>query len=201
MLIFGGQPVWGERTIYMDGRSHPPEEAPHTFAGFSTGVWSAGTFTVMTTHLKTYYVRRPSVPASDQRTVTEHYRRHGDYLEVTLVVDDPVFFTEAVVTSQAYKVDLTAPPLMNNYHCHGASELPSLDGGRVPHYLPGTNPASTWISEWYGIPEEMTQGGAETIYPEYRKQMEQTFSTLERCTRNCGPGIGNFAVGVPEEER
>ncbi len=201
MSIFGGQPVWGERTIYMDGRSHPPAEAPHTFAGFSTGEWNAGTLTVMTTHLKTYYLRRPAVPGSDQRTVTEHFRRHGDYLTVTMIVDDPVFYTEPVVSSQTYKVDLSAPPQMNFYRCHGAPELPSLDGGRVPHYLPGTNPSSSWISEWYGIPEAAALGGAETMYPEYRNQLEQSFSTLERCTRNCGPGIGSFATGVPEEDR
>jgi hypothetical protein len=28
-----------ERTIYLDGRAHPPETAPHTWAGFSTGVY------------------------------------------------------------------------------------------------------------------------------------------------------------------
>ena len=27
------------RTIWMDGRPHPPEYAPHTFMGFSTGEW------------------------------------------------------------------------------------------------------------------------------------------------------------------
>src|ERR1035438_8326859 len=28
-----------ERTIYMDGRPHPPEYAAHTWQGFSTGKW------------------------------------------------------------------------------------------------------------------------------------------------------------------
>ena len=28
-----------ERTIWLDGRPHPPEEAPHTWMGFSTGEW------------------------------------------------------------------------------------------------------------------------------------------------------------------
>jgi hypothetical protein len=28
-----------ERTIWMDGRPHPPENAPHTWQGFSTGKW------------------------------------------------------------------------------------------------------------------------------------------------------------------
>src|SRR6266851_7038085 len=33
-------PAWGsERTIWLDGRPHPPVYAEHTFQGFSTGVW------------------------------------------------------------------------------------------------------------------------------------------------------------------
>ena len=31
------------RTIWMDGRPHPPEYAPHTFMGFSTGEWNGDT--------------------------------------------------------------------------------------------------------------------------------------------------------------
>src|ERR671931_122431 len=32
-----GQTTEGHRTIWMDGRPHPPAWAPHTFRGFSTG--------------------------------------------------------------------------------------------------------------------------------------------------------------------
>jgi hypothetical protein len=41
-----------QRTIYMDGRPHPSEYAPHTWGGFSTGVWIADMLKVETTHLK-----------------------------------------------------------------------------------------------------------------------------------------------------
>src|SRR5437899_7783380 len=30
------------RTIWMDGRPHPPEYAAHTWEGFSTGTWEGG---------------------------------------------------------------------------------------------------------------------------------------------------------------
>ncbi len=40
------------RTIWMDGRPHPPEYAPHTFMGFSTGEWNGDILTITTTHLK-----------------------------------------------------------------------------------------------------------------------------------------------------
>src|SRR5262245_53637937 len=33
------------RVIYMDGRPHPPEYAPHTWMGFSTGKWDGDVLT------------------------------------------------------------------------------------------------------------------------------------------------------------
>src|SRR3990172_10085638 len=61
-------PAWGsERTIWMDGRPHPPEGAEHTFQGFSTGAWEGSTLVIRTTHLKTNYYRRNGGPSSDKR--------------------------------------------------------------------------------------------------------------------------------------
>src|SRR5438552_6606819 len=45
------------RTIWMDGRPHPPELAAHTFQGFSTGTWDDNMLNIYTTHLKTSYLR------------------------------------------------------------------------------------------------------------------------------------------------
>jgi hypothetical protein len=44
-----------QRTIWMDGRPHPPEYAPHTFMGYSTGEWNGDTLTIITTHIKAGY--------------------------------------------------------------------------------------------------------------------------------------------------
>src|SRR3970040_1314169 len=66
-------PAWGSvRTIWLDGRAQPPGPAEHTFRVISTGVWNGNRLTITTTHLKEKYHRRNEVPASDQRTVTEH---------------------------------------------------------------------------------------------------------------------------------
>src|SRR5262249_17937505 len=46
------------RTIWMDGRPHPSEYAPHTWMGFSTGVWEGNMLTVTTTHVKQGWHRR-----------------------------------------------------------------------------------------------------------------------------------------------
>ncbi len=54
------------RTIWMDGRPHPPDYAPHTFMGFSTGEWNGDILTITTTHIKAGYFRRSGVPTSDR---------------------------------------------------------------------------------------------------------------------------------------
>src|SRR5271166_6373972 len=67
------------RTIWMDGRPHPPEYAAHTWMGFSTGKWEGNILTVFTTHIKQGWIRRNGLPESDQATLVEHFIRHGDY--------------------------------------------------------------------------------------------------------------------------
>jgi len=171
-----------ERTIYMDGRAHPPEYANHTWQGFSTAVWEGNMLTVTTTHLKENYIRRNGVPTSDRRTLTEHWVRHGDFLTVVTVIDDPVFLTERLVRSQSWALD--PGQTMGSNWCEYAAELP-LGDEAVPHYLPGTNPYLKEFSTWYGLTYEATRGGAETMYPEYRSKLPQTWSTLDRCGRYC----------------
>src|SRR5206468_12600511 len=50
------------RTVWMDGRPHPPESALHTWMGFSTGKWEGDTLTVYTTHMKQGWLRRNGLP-------------------------------------------------------------------------------------------------------------------------------------------
>src|SRR6187549_4247734 len=71
-----------DRPIYMDGRPHPSPNAPHTWAGFSTGRWEGDMLTVTVTHLKEGYLRRNGLPRSDTATVREHWLRNGDFLTV-----------------------------------------------------------------------------------------------------------------------
>ena len=68
--------------------------------------------------------------------------------------------------------------------------IPGYEGtsgdGSVPHYLPGENPSIDELTELYHIPREAMLGGAETMYPEYRKTMKDAFVRPEKCARNCG---------------
>jgi hypothetical protein len=170
-----------ERTIWMDGRPHPPENAPHTWQGFSTGVFEGNTLTITTTHLKENYLRRNGLPRSDQAVLTEHWTRHHDYLTVVTVIEDPVFLTEPFVRSDNWFLD--PGQRLGIFGCEYADEVPKPEGS-VPHHLPGTNPNLREFSEWYGLPFEATRGGAETLYPEYRSKLGG-YKPPAMCTRYC----------------
>ena len=177
-----------ERTIYLDGRPHPPEYALHTWQGFSTGVWDGNALITTTTHFKPSYLRRNGMPRSAKATLTEHWVRHGDYLTVVTYIDDPAFLTEPLVRSSNWVLEPNAR--MNPNTCTPAHEVP-VPEGTVPHYLPGENPFSREFSEFFGVPFEATRGGAHTLYPEYRMSMGEV-PTAPQCTRYCiCTGLGN----------
>jgi len=161
--------AWGtERTIWMDGRPHPPDYALHTSQGFSTGKWEGDILTVTTTHLKEGWIRRNGIPRSDRATVTEHLIRHGDHLTLMTVINDPAYLTEPFVRTRdyVYAVDEQIGP----YPCESVDEV-VRQKGVIPHHLPGTNPFLTEFPARHGIPPAAARGGAETMYPEYRSKM------------------------------
>ena len=93
------------RTIYMDGRPHPPDYAPHTWMGFSTGKWEGNILTVTTTHIKQGWHRRNGLPSSDRITLVEHFIRHDDHLTHVTVVTDPDYLTEPLIKSQDFTLN------------------------------------------------------------------------------------------------
>jgi cyclase len=154
------------RTIWMDGRSHPPEYMPHTFMGFSTGEWNGDTLTITTTHIKAGYFRRTGIPASDRLTVVEHWMRHGNVLSQVTIASDAVYLTEPYIRSQEF-VLMERGNTNWLYNCEYVMEVPQ-DKNEVPHYLPGQNP---WIGEFsakHAMPEAGVRGGAETLLPDWR---------------------------------
>ena len=159
------------RVIYMDGRSHPPDYAPHSFQGFSTGKWEGNTLVVTTTHLKADWLRRNGVPRSERATLSERFTRHGDYLTWVIMVNDPAYLTAPYIRSVAWFLDPTLPPFPP-YPCDIAEEA-DRPAGQVPSYLPGTNPGLTEFTSQYGIPAEAGRGGEETMYPEYMLKLRQ----------------------------
>jgi hypothetical protein len=161
-----------QRTIWMDGRPHPSEFAPHTWMGFSTGVWEGNMLTVTTTHIKQGWQRRENIPASDEATLIEHYVKHGNMLTHISVVEDPVYLAEPLVKSQEFALN-PDPNTFNPFWPCDYVEEGEHPRGQVPSYLPGENP---WVSEYaasHDLPQEATLGGAETTYPEYRIRLKE----------------------------
>lgn len=153
-----------ERTIWMDGREHPPEYAAHTWQGFSTGHWEGNVLVVRTTHLKQGWARRNGIARSDLSEFTEHFIRHGNIMTQVVVVKDPIYLTEPFIRTNNWKINLAQqiPP----YLCETVTEI-DRPQGEVPHYLPGQNPFMGEHAERYNLPMEGVLGGAETMYPTF----------------------------------
>jgi cyclase len=157
------------RTVWLDGRPHPPDYAPHTFAGFSTGRWNGDTLTVKTTHIKKEFYRRSGLPSSDMTTVTEHYIRHGNLLSHVMIINDPVYLSEPYVNSQEF-VLMERGNQNWLYNCEYVVEVP-MDQTKVPHYLPGKHPFLDEYAKKFGLPLAAVWGGAETTYPEFARKL------------------------------
>ena len=165
-----------DRTIWLDGRAHPPPEALHTFEGFSTGHWQGDTLVVETTHLKPGWLRRNGTPTSELATMLEYFTNFEDYLLVTTIVDDPVYFAEPFVRTTEYlptvrPAQALGDPFQRNdgpvfYKCFPAEET-SGSKYAVPHFLPGENDLLDDFSEKYGVPRWAMAAGAPSMYPEF----------------------------------
>ena len=158
------------RTIWMDGRPHPPDFAQHTAMGFSTGEFVGRTLKVRTTHLKEGWLRRNGVPRSWNGILTEHFTRHGDVLTWHVYVDDPAYLEEPFFRNRDYQYSETTR--MGPYPCESVVEL-DTPRDYFPHFLPGQNEFLTDYAEQHGLPYEATRGGAETMYPEYVEVMRE----------------------------
>ncbi len=145
------------RTIWMDGRPHPPDAAVHTWMGFSTGKWDGNTLTVYTTHMKAGYLRRNGLPESDQATLIEHFMRHGDYLVHVSEVTDPSTLTEPFVRTQVFhRIKEEGQNWL--YPCESVVEIANQPRGAVPNFLPGENPFVTEFAKKYRLPLAATLG-------------------------------------------
>ena len=157
-----------DRVIWLDGRPHPPEEAPHTWMGFSTGTWQGNALVVRTSHLKQGWFRRNGLPESDKATLIEYFMRHGDNLVHVSQVTDQVFLTEPYVRAQTFRLTLQEGQNWL-YPCESVVEIANQPRGRVPHYLPGENPFIDEFAKRFDIPRDVALGGAETMYPDIIK--------------------------------
>ncbi|MEQ1757514.1 MAG: hypothetical protein ABL986_04295 [Vicinamibacterales bacterium] len=158
------------RTIWLDGRPRPGKNAEHLWSGFSTGEWEGRTLKVTTTHMKMGVIRRNGVPSSPHGTMTERFVRHGDYLTVITIIEDPAYLEEYFVRDVTFRwapEQVVGPPTSVD----PSDELGDKPLGWVPHNPQGTH--HTEFAKRFGLPFEATQGGKETQYPEYMKKLAE----------------------------
>lgn len=163
-----------DRVIWMDGRPHPSEYAEHTWDGFSTGKVEGNKLTITTTHMKYGVIQRNGVPASTKSVMTEHFIRHGDWLTLVTIIDDPAYLEEPFIRTSHWVRSSNITP-DGRFIFEVVDEVAGHKQGYVPHSPLGTRQEG--FAKNHGLPFEGTQGGKATIYPEYeatiRKQLAE----------------------------
>jgi hypothetical protein len=181
---------WNEMIIWMDDRARPTEHALHTQSGFTLGHWEGNGLVARTTHVKAGFIRKTGVPLTDNAIIDWHFYRHGDVVTVLMVATDPVYLVEPEIISKSFRLSRT--PLDYRQEC-----VPSFEGRepgeKVPHYLPGQNPFVDEFVKLYHLPLDAVLGNRETLYPEYRKKIKDTYVPPPPCTQSCGQA-GNFVL-------
>jgi hypothetical protein len=127
-----------DRTIWMDGRSHPPDYAEYTWDGFSTGRCERGMLVVTTTHMKYGYHRRNGVPSSVKSKMTEYFIRHGTDLTITQFTEDPPYLEEPLVRTTDFQWNPNQNTGGPGTGFEIVEEITSWPKGYVPSYDFGT---------------------------------------------------------------
>jgi glyoxylase-like metal-dependent hydrolase (beta-lactamase superfamily II) len=192
------------RTIWMDGRPHPSDLAPHSYTGFSTGQFVRNTLVVTTTHMKMGYLDRNGMPSSELGTMTEHFIRHGDHLTAVTFIHDPVFLDAPFVRSTDF--------VLNSAGNAGAwgtcgpdqivDELVDRPAGYVPHHLPGTvDPGRETFLKTRNVPLEAARGGEITLLPEYSLRLKELANAPSTVASTEGPACGgNRCIAPPKTD-
>ncbi len=176
-------------TIWMDGRAPPGPQAVNSPTGFTVGYWQGDTLVTTTTHVQDGYVFRNGVPSSDQELYTMFITRHDDVLAITGVVHDPVYLTTPYVLSAQFTFDPsnevgTASTM--DATCTPEEESDSAIGSRVPSYLKPPADILTYTTKLYGIPQQATLGGEQTMYPDFIRSIAGQYRRPQGyCTIDC----------------
>jgi len=186
-----GQITEGMRTVWMDGRPHPPPYAKHTFLGFSTGKYEGTVLTVYTTHIKRNWIRSNGEAISDESTVIEHFIKHGDRITYVTVVTDPVFLAEPMIRA----TDMLRSPRDPDawlYACDdGEQVIARADNPTViPNYLFGQNPYLREYSEKRNVPLLAALGGPQTMYPEFLAKLKDPAAAEAAAKKELFPSDG-----------
>lgn len=105
MIVFKMEYFDMFRVIFIDGRSHPPADAPHSKSGHSIGHWEGNTLVVDTTHIAAGTIMNNGLTHSDNIHMTERFRlsNDGKTLWATQVYEDPEVFDGLAARYMAWR--------------------------------------------------------------------------------------------------
>ena len=125
MYIFdiGGPHTY--RTIYMDGRPHPPNLQP-SYYGHSIGRWEGDTFVVETTGFnESFWIDRRGTPHTEQLRIVERFTRESAVrMKYEVTLDDPGAFTAPWKTG--FNLRWEDGTELFEYVCQQSNEAPNL---------------------------------------------------------------------------
>ncbi|HZI82113.1 MAG TPA: hypothetical protein VFD69_21490 [Vicinamibacterales bacterium] len=165
-----------DRTIWMDGRPHPPDYAEYTWDGFSTGRCERGMLVVTTTHMKYGYHRRNGVPSSVKSKMTEYFIRHGTELTIMQFTEDPVYLEETLARTTDFQINPGQNVGAPGFGFEIVDEVATWPKGYVPAWPFGTEHRE--FAETLGVPYESTQGYKEASYPEYLPKLRKLMAEM-----------------------
>jgi glyoxylase-like metal-dependent hydrolase (beta-lactamase superfamily II) len=179
----------GTRTIWMDGRPHPPAYAQHTWAGFATGQYDGNALTVYTTHLKRGWIRANGLAQSDEATLVEHFIRHGDRITYFSVVKDPVYLEEPFSRTYTLGRSIKEPDAWQ-YDCDDGEQILGRREDQVESYFWGRHPFVREFGNNNQIPFLATLGGPVTMYPELLDKLSDPKSAESAAVAELTPSTG-----------
>jgi hypothetical protein len=111
---------YGLRTIFMDGRSLPPQGLPQPFwYGYSVGRWDGDTLVVETNNYRgDGWLDARGSPMTEAATVTERFRRvNYGQIEIEFTLDDPKAYTRPFTVRVEQRLIADGSELIE-YICH-----------------------------------------------------------------------------------
>lgn len=91
LIVFKYEYFDQTRLVFMDGRDHPPADAPHSKMGHSIGHWEGDELVIDTTHIAASTITNNGLDHSDQIHMVERYRLSPDGKQIfaTQWFEDP----------------------------------------------------------------------------------------------------------------
>jgi len=104
LIVFKMEYMDMMRVVFLDGRPHPPDSAPRSKSGFSTGRWDGDTLVVETSHIEPGTFMNNGFAHSDALKLSERFKLSpdGKTLWAVQIYDDPQTFAGTAARYMAW---------------------------------------------------------------------------------------------------